>query len=110
MPIPLALALLAWVAGAPAVWLSVTLVLGLLVFGYVFALNSSVHSYLILAFAGAERVTMDVGFYYMANAAGRLLGTLLSGASYQWGGLPLCLATAGAMAAASWLSARLLKT
>ena len=110
VPVPLALALLAWVAGAPAVWLSVTLVLGLLMFGYVFALNSSVHSYLILAFAGTERVTMDVGFYYMANAAGRLLGTLLSGASYQLGGLTLCLATAGAMAAASWLSARRLKT
>jgi hypothetical protein len=65
-----------------------------------------VHSYLILAFAGAERVTMDVGFYYMANAAGRLLGTVLSGLSYQLGGLTLCLATAGAMAAASWLAAR----
>ena len=64
----------------------------------VFALNSSLHSYLILAFTSAERVTMDVGFYYMANAAGRLIGTLLSGLSYQIGGLPLCLATAGVMA------------
>ena len=106
VPIPFALALVVGLAAAPSAWLSVTLVLGLLLFGYVFALNSSVHSYLILAFAGAERVTMDVGFYYMANAAGRLLGTLLSGVSYQLGGLPLCLATAGAMAAASWLSAR----
>jgi hypothetical protein len=75
-------------------------------FGFVFAVNSSVHSYLILAFGSAERITRDVGFYYMANAAGRLAGTLLSGLSYEIGGLPLCLATAGIMAAASWLSAR----
>ena len=106
VPIPLGLAALVWMAGTPNPWLSAALVVGLLLFGYVFALNSSVHSYLILAFAGAERVTMDVGFYYMANAAGRLLGTLLSGISYQLGGLALCLATAGAMAGASWLSAR----
>ena len=92
--------------GRAAAWLTVTVVLGLLAFGVVFALNSALHSYLILAFTSAERVTMDVGFYYMANAAGRLLGTLLSGVSFQLGGLPLCLATAGAMAALSWLCAR----
>lgn len=109
VPIPFALAVAALVAGAPALWLTLTLVAGLLLFGYVFAVNSAVHSYLILAFSGAERVTMDVGFYYMANAAGRLLGTLLSGISYQLGGLPLCLATAGVMAGASWLSARRLR-
>lgn len=109
VPIPFALAAAAALAGAPALWLTVTLVAGLLLFGYVFAINSAVHSYLILAFAGEDRVTMDVGFYYMANAAGRLLGTLLSGLSYQIGGLPLCLATAGAMAAASWLAARRLR-
>ncbi|MDD7970278.1 organoarsenical effux MFS transporter ArsJ [Roseinatronobacter alkalisoli] len=106
VPIPFLLALAAWWAGPPAPWLSVTLVAGLLVFGFVFALNSSVHSYLILAFGNAERITRDVGFYYMANAAGRLIGTALSGVSYQLGGLPLCLATAGLMAAASWLAAR----
>ena len=106
VPIPLALAALALVAGEPSGWLTLTLVVGLLAFGFVFAVNSSLHSYLILAFAKAERVTMDVGFYYMANAAGRLIGTLLSGLSYQWGGLELCLATAGAMAAASWAVAR----
>ena len=105
-PLPFAMAALALIAGAPAAWLTASLVIGLLAFGFVFAVNSSVHSYLILAFAGAERVTMDVGFYYMANAAGRLLGTLLSGLSYQIGGLPLCLATAGALAAASWVSVR----
>ena len=53
----------------------------------------------------AGRITRDVGFYYMSNAAGRLLGTLLSGVSYQLGGLPLCLASAGLMAAASWAAA-----
>jgi hypothetical protein len=105
--IPAALALLALIAGPadPPVSLTVVLVLGLLAFGFVFALNSALHSYLILAFSRADRVTMDVGFYYMSNAAGRLLGTLLSGVSYQAGGLALCLATAAAMAAASWLCA-----
>lgn len=106
VPIPFALALAAWAAGAPALWLSLTIVAGLLVFGFVFAINSSVHSYLILAFSKDDRVSQDVGFYYMANAAGRLLGTLLSGVSYQFGGLPLCLATAGLMAALNWFSAR----
>jgi hypothetical protein len=84
-------------------------VLGLLAFGAVFALNSALHSYLILAFTRSERVSMDVGFYYMANAAGRLAGTLLSGASYQLGGLSLCLATAAAMAGLSWLAMRRLE-
>ena len=101
----LAIATLA-AGGSTPLWLTVTLVVGLLLFGVVFAINSSVHSYLILAFGQAERITRDVGFYYMANAAGRLTGTLLSGLSYQWGGLPLCLATAGAMALASWLTIR----
>lgn len=109
VPIPLALAGLAYMAGAPADWLTLTLVAGLLAFGYVFAINSAVHSYLILAFTSDERVTMDVGFYYMSNAAGRLLGTLLSGLSYQIGGIPLCLGTAGVMAAASWWAVRRLR-
>ncbi len=109
VPIPLLLAALAMAAGAPADWLTLTLVAGLLAFGFVFAINSAVHSYLILAFTSAERVTMDVGFYYMSNAAGRLLGTLLSGLSYQIGGVPLCLATAGIMAAASWWAVRRLQ-
>jgi hypothetical protein len=91
--------------GAPALWLTLTLVAGLLIFGAAFAVNSSLHSYLILAFSKADRVTMDVGFYYMSNAAGRLVGTLLSGVSYQLGGLSLCLATAAAMCALSWLCA-----
>ncbi|WP_406870050.1 organoarsenical effux MFS transporter ArsJ [Thioclava sp. 'Guangxiensis'] len=77
--------------------LTVALVIGLLVFGAVFAVNSSLHSYLILAFTKSERVTMDVGFYYMANAGGRLLGTLASGLSYQLGGLALMLGVATVM-------------
>ena len=110
VPIPFLLAAIAWAAGGPSPALTTALVLGLLLFGFVFAVNSSVHSYLILAFGSADRITRDVGFYYMANAAGRLLGTLLSGLSFQIGGLPLCLATAGVMAALSWLAARRLGT
>lgn len=103
VPIPLALA--AWIGlGAP--WPVAALILGLLVFGFVFAVNSSLHSYLILRFGQAERITRDVGFYYMANAGGRLTGTLLSGVGYQLGGVTLCLLFAGAMAAASWAVAR----
>jgi len=67
------------------------LVAGLILFGIVFALNSAVHSYLILAYADGDRVAMSVGFYYMANACGRLAGTLLSGLLYQWQGLEACL-------------------
>src|SRR6202163_4347488 len=59
---------------------------GLVLFGLVFALNSSVHSYLVLVYSEADRVSLSVGFYYMANAAGRLIGTLLSGVLYQQGG------------------------
>ncbi|MEZ5755003.1 MAG: organoarsenical effux MFS transporter ArsJ [Paracoccaceae bacterium] len=106
VPIPFALAALALWAGGPSPWLTATLIAGLLAFGFVFAVNSSVHSYLILAFGQADRITRDVGFYYMANAAGRLIGTLLSGLSYHWGGLPACLATAGLMALAAWLATR----
>jgi hypothetical protein len=83
-----------------------TLILGILLYGFVFAFNSSVHSCLILAFGSAERITRDVGFHYMDNAAGRLIGTLLSGLRYQVGNLPICLAMAGMMAFASWLAAR----
>ena len=103
--LPALLATLVAVAGDPQPWLTVTLIAGLLIFGAVFAVNSSLHSYLILAFTSGERVAMDVGFYYMANAAGRLLGTLLSGLSYQLGGLPACLGTAAVLLALSWLGA-----
>ena len=67
------------------------LVLGLSVFGFVFAVNSSLHSYLILALAKTDQVALDVGFYYMANAAGRLLGTLLSGWVFLQFGFVACL-------------------
>jgi predicted MFS family arabinose efflux permease len=64
---------------------------GLLLFGALFAVNSSLHSYLIISYAKADGVSLDVGFYYMSNAMGRLLGTLLSGWVYQRYGLEACL-------------------
>lgn len=64
---------------------------GLLVFGAVFAINSSIHSYLIVRYADSDQVAIDVGFYYMANAAGRLIGTVLSGLLFQRYGLGACL-------------------
>ncbi|MCG7899855.1 MAG: organoarsenical effux MFS transporter ArsJ [Candidatus Thiodiazotropha weberae] len=67
------------------------LVVGLILFGIVFAINSAVHSYLILAYSDHEKVSMNVGFYYMANAGGRLIGTVLSGLIYQTYGLQGCL-------------------
>lgn len=107
--VPAALTLAALFSDGPQDWLTATLVIGLLAFGAVFAVNSSLHSYLILSFTKAERVTMDVGFYYMANAAGRLLGTLMSGLSYQIGGLPLMLGAAAIMVALSALLVGFLK-
>lgn len=67
------------------------LISGLILFGIVFAINSSLHSYLIVSYAKDDGVSLDVGFYYMANALGRLLGTLLSGWVYQAAGLTACL-------------------
>ncbi len=84
----------------PVEWIVVA---GLGVFGIAFAVNSSVHSYLILAYAGSEKAAEDVGFYYAANALGRFFGTLLSGLLYQWGGLSLSLAGSAAMLLACWL-------
>jgi MFS family permease len=81
--IPLALA-----AGAPA---AAVIVGGLAVFGAVFALNSAVHSYLILDYTDGDKVALNVGFYYMANAGGRLVGCLFSGVLYQVAGLPGCI-------------------
>ncbi|MEP0259219.1 organoarsenical effux MFS transporter ArsJ [Sulfitobacter sp.] len=107
--VPAALTLAALFSDGQQAWLTATLVIGLLAFGAVFAVNSSLHSYLILSFTKAERVTMDVGFYYMANAAGRLLGTLMSGLSYQIGGLPLMLGAAAIMVALSALLVGFLK-
>ncbi len=107
--VPATLTLATLLTNGPSAGLTTLIVVGLLVFGAIFAVNSALHSYLILAFTDKDRVTMDVGFYYMANAAGRLVGTVASGASYQIGGLPLCLGTAAAMIAASWLCIRRLE-
>ncbi|MFM7732259.1 MAG: MFS transporter, partial [Cyanobium sp.] len=85
-----------------------TVVVGLAAFGVVFAMNSSIHSYMILAYTEAEDVSLNVGFYYMANAAGRLLGTLLSGALFLVGGIQACLwASALLVALAFAVSTRL---
>lgn len=67
------------------------LIIGLLIFGVAFAVNSSLHSYLIVAYAGSKKAAEDIGFYYAANAAGRLIGTFLSGLLYQFGGITACL-------------------
>ena len=103
--IPAVLTFAALGSDGPQTWLTAVLVTGLLVFAAIFAINSALHSYLILAFTKTERVTMDVGFYYMANAGGRLAGTVLSGLTYQLGGLPLMLGTATIMVAGAALTA-----
>ncbi len=76
---------------------------GLGLFGFAFAVNSSVHSYLILAYAGSEKAAEDVGFYYAANALGRFFGTLMSGLLYQWGGLLYALVGSALMLFTCWL-------
>jgi predicted MFS family arabinose efflux permease len=76
---------------------------GLAVFGFVFAINSAVHSYLILSYSDGDKVALNVGFYYMANAGGRLAGTVLSGWLFQVGSLPACLWASAAMALAAGL-------
>lgn len=98
--VPLALAVL---LQRPGLWQpDLIVIVGLTLFALPFAVNSSLHSYLILAYAGSEKAAEDVGFYYAANAAGRLLGILLSGALYQTGGLTACLLGSAAMLAACW--------
>ena len=83
---------------------------GLGLFGFAFAVNSSIHSYIILAYAGSEKAAEDVGFYYPANALGRFLGTLMSGLLYQWGGLMYALVGSGAMLIVCWLITLVLPT
>jgi predicted MFS family arabinose efflux permease len=68
-----------------------SLMAGLTVFGVLFAINSSLHSYLIVSYANEDGVSLDIGFYYMANAMGRLIGTVLSGWLFQVAGLEACL-------------------
>ena len=97
---------------AVALWrevdVAVAITAGLAAFGVVFAMTSSIHSYLVLAYTDAESVSLNVGFYYMANAAGRLVGTLLSGAVFMLGrdavaGMQACLWCAATMVLISWL-------
>jgi MFS family permease len=98
--VPIALAVLVAMKVPQLEWVVVG---GLGLFGFAFAVNSSVHSYLILAYAGSEKAAEDVGFYYAANALGRFIGTLLSGLLYQWGGLQFSLSGSAAMLVTCWL-------
>ncbi|MCX7222482.1 MAG: organoarsenical effux MFS transporter ArsJ [Burkholderiales bacterium] len=105
--VPIALALAVTFSVPQLTWV---VVIGLGVFGFAFAVNSSVHSYLILAYAGSEKAAEDVGFYYAANAMGRLIGTLLSGVLYQWGGLLAALIGSAVMLVLCWLVTLFLPT
>jgi len=89
---------------------TIAIVGGLIPFGIAFAANSAVHSYLILAYADNDKVAMNVGFYYMANAIGRLAGTILSGLLYQWHGLTACLWASAAFLIVAGLLSLLLPT
>jgi predicted MFS family arabinose efflux permease len=79
---------------------------GLIVFGIAFAMNSSLHSYLVLAFSDDDSVALDVGFYYSANAAGRFVGTLLSGLLYLWGDLAAALWGSTIFVVITWICAQ----
>ncbi len=103
IPMSLAAAVMLEPAPIQSASMQAVVVGGLALFGIAFALNSSVHSYLVLAYAGSEKAAEDVGFYYAANALGRFLGTLLSGLLYQWGGLAWSLIGSAAMLIACWL-------
>jgi len=96
-------AILALAVAVPGGWRpDIVVVVGLTLFALAFAVNSSLHSYLILAYAGSKKAAEDVGFYYAANATGRLCGTLLSGLLYQAGGLAACLAGSAIMLGTCW--------
>ena len=99
--VPIALAVIMQTTGVGRP--DIVLVIGLALFGLPFAVNSSLHSYLILAYAGSEKAAEDVGFYYAANAAGRLLGITLSGVLYQFAGITGCLAGSAVMLLLCWL-------
>lgn len=78
------------------------IIIGLGIFGIIFAINSSVHSFLILAYTDNDKVALNVGFYYMANAGGRLMGIIASGLLYQWAGLPGTLWGSAAFLILAW--------
>jgi len=93
-----------WLMGTSASQVQgAVLVAGLVLFGIVFAINSAVHSYLILAYSDFQKVSMNVGFYYMANAGGRLVGTVLSGLIYQTQGLTGCLWWSAGFVLMAWV-------
>ena len=92
---------IAWALGRSGWDATVVITVGLTCFGVVFALNSAVHSFLILAYSDGDKVALNVGFYYMANAGGRLAGTVLSGWLFQVAGLPGCLWASAALALAA---------
>lgn len=98
--VPAAMAMLL-IQGLTPQWV---LLVGLGMFGVLFAVNSSLHSYLIVSYADADGVSLDVGFYYMANALGRLLGTVLSGWVYQIAGIEACLAISAVLVALAAIS------
>ncbi len=107
VPFLLALAILGLThTGDGHVLLSIVTVAGLGLFGLFFAVNSSLHSYLILAISDSDKAALNVGFYYMANAGGRFVGTLFSGLLYQLGGVSVCLIGSAVMIAASALIIR----
>jgi predicted MFS family arabinose efflux permease len=106
IPVALALILSTGAIGRP----DLVLVGGLAIFGFAFAVISSLHSYLILAYAGSEKAAEDVGFYYAANAAGRLMGILLSGILTQAGGIQACLWGSAAMLGICMAATALLPT
>jgi MFS transporter, APGE family, 1-arseno-3-phosphoglycerate exporter len=91
-------------------WAELSLLIGLILFGVLFAINSSMHSYLIVSFASEQDVSLDVGFYYMANAMGRLIGTVLSGWLFQVAGLQACLWVATVFILTAAMLSRLLPT
>ena len=103
--------LLALVSGTIALLVSLDIstsavvIAGLVVFGVAFAMNSALHSFLVLAFSDDDGVALDVGFYYSANAAGRLVGTLLSGLLYLWGGIEAALWGTSTMVVLTWIAA-----
>ena len=105
MVIPSLIGVALWRESSP----SIAIIIGLTIFGFVFAMNSSTHSYMILAYSDNEKVSLNVGFYYMANAAGRLVGTLLSGLLFMIGrnpsiGLQYCLYFSSLLILLSWIS------
>ncbi|QEN03423.1 organoarsenical effux MFS transporter ArsJ [Thiospirochaeta perfilievii] len=87
-------------------YIKLTITIGLIIFGFVFALNSSVHSFLVLDYSHGDKAAANVGFYYMANAFGRLIGTLLSGLLFQFGGILWALIGSGTFLVTSYITTR----